>query len=143
MDDVTILNDWNPSEETLRRWAFDTTPLLSDQDEDLVLHRREYLPVLIPLGGKRTSNTARNGSWASFIHLKRPRGAMIGFRSKLLSRWLAPFVGAIVVMAMVVRMAKRPDVIGKEHLPIALTIGAIVGFCIGLSVLVLDPPPTI
>ena len=49
MDDVTILNDWNPSEETLRRWAFDTTLLLSDQDEDLALHRREYLPVLIPL----------------------------------------------------------------------------------------------
>jgi hypothetical protein len=45
----TILNDWNPSESTLRRWAFDENLFLSEQDEDLVLHRREYLPILIPL----------------------------------------------------------------------------------------------
>ena len=36
----------------------------------------------------------------------------------------------------------EPGLIDKEHLPIALTIGAIVGFCIGLLVLVLDPTPT-
>ena len=49
MDDETILDDWNPSEETLRKWAFDENILLASQDEDLVLHRREYFPVLIPL----------------------------------------------------------------------------------------------
>ena len=58
MDDVKSLEDWNPSEETLRRWAFDTTLLLSDQDEDLVLHRREYLPVLIPLADDPASPKA-------------------------------------------------------------------------------------
>jgi hypothetical protein len=46
MSDEVILNDWNPSEETLLRWAFDENLLLSDQDEDLILHREEYLPLL-------------------------------------------------------------------------------------------------
>lgn len=49
MTDETILNDWNPTEETLRRWAFDENILLADQDEDLVLGREEYLSVLIGL----------------------------------------------------------------------------------------------
>lgn len=49
MNTETILNDWNPSEETLRRWAYDENILLADQDEDIVLGHRDYLPVLIPL----------------------------------------------------------------------------------------------
>lgn len=49
MSDEVILNDWNPSEVTLRKWAFDESIFLSDQDEDLVLGRKEYLPVLITL----------------------------------------------------------------------------------------------
>jgi hypothetical protein len=44
-----ILNEWNPSEETLRRWALDEHLYLSEQDEDLALGRPEYLPLLIEL----------------------------------------------------------------------------------------------
>lgn len=54
MSDEVILNDWNPSEETLLRWAFDENLLLSDQDEDLILHREEYLPLLISIAGEST-----------------------------------------------------------------------------------------
>lgn len=49
MGDEVVLNDWNPSEETLRRWAFDENLFLSDQDEDLVLGHEDFLPVLIEL----------------------------------------------------------------------------------------------
>jgi hypothetical protein len=59
MSDETILDDWNPSDATLRRWAFDEGLLLSDQDEDLVLHREEYLPLLIELAGDPTCPKAQ------------------------------------------------------------------------------------
>jgi hypothetical protein len=49
MDEETILNECNPTEGTLRRWAFDTSLSLVDVDEDLILQQKEYLPVLIPL----------------------------------------------------------------------------------------------
>lgn len=49
MTSDVVLNDWNPSEETLRRWAFDENLYLSDQDEDLVLGQEQYLPLLIEL----------------------------------------------------------------------------------------------
>lgn len=49
MTEETVLNDWNPNDETLRRWAYDENLLLSDQDEDLVLGRRDFLPILIPI----------------------------------------------------------------------------------------------
>lgn len=48
-DDEIILNDWNPSEETIRRWAYDENIFLDEQDEDLVLGGEGYFPVLIPL----------------------------------------------------------------------------------------------
>lgn len=54
MAEEIILNDRNPSEETLRRWAFDGNILISDQDEDLVLGRRDYFSVLIPLADDPT-----------------------------------------------------------------------------------------
>lgn len=47
MQDYVILNDWNPSEETLRTWAYSKHVELADQDADLVLHREEYLPLLL------------------------------------------------------------------------------------------------
>lgn len=59
MIDETILDDWNPTEATLRRWAFDESLLLSDQDEDLVLHRAEYLPLLVELAGDPTCPKAQ------------------------------------------------------------------------------------
>jgi hypothetical protein len=48
-DEEIILDDWNPSEATIRRWAYDDTILLASQDEDLVLGGKGYFPVLIPL----------------------------------------------------------------------------------------------
>ncbi|WP_061942785.1 hypothetical protein [Collimonas pratensis] len=54
MDDEIILNDCNPSEDTLRRWAFDDNILLIDQDEDLILGRRDYFAILIPLADDPT-----------------------------------------------------------------------------------------
>ena len=47
--DQVCFDDWNPSPGTLRRWAYDENLLLDEQDEDLVLHSPEYLPILIPL----------------------------------------------------------------------------------------------
>lgn len=41
------LDDWNPTEEILRQWAGDDELLLSGQDEDLVLHRAVYVPLLL------------------------------------------------------------------------------------------------
>lgn len=49
MKDWIILNEWEPSEQTLRKWAYDERIQLVDQDADLVLHREEYLPVLLEL----------------------------------------------------------------------------------------------
>ncbi|WP_395321072.1 hypothetical protein [Variovorax sp. UC74_104] len=49
MEDWIVLNDWNPSEQTLRKWAYDERIQLSDQDADLVLHEEEYLPLLLEL----------------------------------------------------------------------------------------------
>lgn len=42
-----VLNDWNPSEQTLRYWAYNEHVLLDEQEEDLVLHREAYLPLLL------------------------------------------------------------------------------------------------
>ena len=47
MQDYVILHDWNPSEETLRTWAYNEHVELADQDADLVLHREDYLPMLL------------------------------------------------------------------------------------------------
>jgi len=47
-----ILEDWNPSEATLRRWAYDEDLYLAEQDEDLVLHHENYLPLLLELAGE-------------------------------------------------------------------------------------------
>jgi hypothetical protein len=49
MTEETVLNDWNPSPETLHRWAYDENLLLDEQDEDLALGRRDFLPILIPI----------------------------------------------------------------------------------------------
>jgi hypothetical protein len=49
MADEIILHDWNPSPETLQRWAYDEKLFLEEQDEDLALGRRDFLPILIPL----------------------------------------------------------------------------------------------
>jgi hypothetical protein len=49
MEDWIVLNDWNPSEKTLKEWAFNERIQLADQDADLVLHREEYLPLLLEL----------------------------------------------------------------------------------------------
>lgn len=48
-DEEIILDDWNPSEETIRRWAYDENIFLADQDEDLVLGGKGYFPILIAL----------------------------------------------------------------------------------------------
>lgn len=47
MQDELILNDWNPSDEVLRYWAYNEHVQLADQDSDLVLHREDYLPLLL------------------------------------------------------------------------------------------------
>ena len=52
MCEETILNDWSP--DSLRRWAFDESLILSEQDEDLELGRRDLLPILIPLADDPT-----------------------------------------------------------------------------------------
>jgi hypothetical protein len=49
MENEIILDDWNPSEETLRHWAYHEHVQLADQDADLVLHREDFLPVLLEL----------------------------------------------------------------------------------------------
>lgn len=42
-----VLNDTNPTHDTVRRWGYDERLLLIDQDEDLVLGEVEYLPLLL------------------------------------------------------------------------------------------------
>ena len=54
MTDEVILDDWNPTEATLRRWAFDENLFLSDQHEGDVLHREEYFPVLLELADDKS-----------------------------------------------------------------------------------------
>lgn len=49
MTEETILHDSDPSPETLRRWAYDESLLLDEQDEDLALGRRDFLSILIPI----------------------------------------------------------------------------------------------
>lgn len=49
MDDDIILDDWNPTPETLKRWAYDERICLVDQDEDLLVGSREYLSILLPM----------------------------------------------------------------------------------------------
>ena len=44
---MPVLNDWNPTDETLRRWAYDEDLELAEQDEDLVLHSAGYVPLLL------------------------------------------------------------------------------------------------
>ncbi len=57
MSEDVILNDWNPSEETLRRWAFDDNVLLTCQDEELILGHRDYFQTLIPLADSTARGT--------------------------------------------------------------------------------------
>jgi hypothetical protein len=48
MEDWIVLNDWNPSGQTLREWAYnERIQLVDEQDADLILHRPEYLPLLL------------------------------------------------------------------------------------------------
>jgi hypothetical protein len=49
MEEWIVLNDWNPSEQTLREWAYNEHIQLADQDADLVLHQEKYLPLLLEL----------------------------------------------------------------------------------------------
>ncbi|QDU07331.1 hypothetical protein [Gimesia aquarii] len=49
MTEETVLHDWDPSPETLQRWAYDENLHLDEQDEDLALGRRDFLPILIPI----------------------------------------------------------------------------------------------
>lgn len=49
MDEEIILNDWNPSDETIRQWAYNENIFFDEQDEDLVLGGKGYFPILIPL----------------------------------------------------------------------------------------------
>lgn len=46
---VTSLPNWDSDEAMLRHWAYDEDLTLLDQDEDLLLHNRDWLPILIPL----------------------------------------------------------------------------------------------
>ena len=54
MCEETILDDWTPDAPTMRRWAFDESLLLSEQDEDLLIARRDLLPILLPLADDPT-----------------------------------------------------------------------------------------
>jgi hypothetical protein len=47
--DYVVLNEVNPSDDLLRRWAFDENLLLMDQDEDVILACDEHIPVLCEL----------------------------------------------------------------------------------------------
>ncbi|WP_035614885.1 hypothetical protein [Haloferula sp. BvORR071] len=49
MTEVVNLDDWNPSEETLRKWAYAENLALADQEEDLILQEEAYLPLLLEL----------------------------------------------------------------------------------------------
>jgi hypothetical protein len=44
-----ILNDANPSLDTVRRWGYDERLLLIEQDEDLILGDLLYIPLLLQL----------------------------------------------------------------------------------------------
>jgi len=48
-----ILYDVNPLPETVRKWAYDDNVLLLDQDEDLILHGVEYVPLLLEFASDR------------------------------------------------------------------------------------------
>jgi hypothetical protein len=52
MCEETVLDDWSP--DSLRRWAFDESLILLEQDEDLVIGRRDVLPILMPLADDPT-----------------------------------------------------------------------------------------
>jgi hypothetical protein len=49
MEDNLILDDVNPSIETVRRWGYDENIFFIDQDEDLILHDPRYVPILLEL----------------------------------------------------------------------------------------------
>ena len=44
-----ILNDYHPSEETVRRWAYDENLYFIEQDEDGALHDAKYIPLMVEL----------------------------------------------------------------------------------------------
>ena len=46
---MTILEEGNPSDDTIRRWAYNEELFFFGVDEDLVLHRAKYFPLLIEL----------------------------------------------------------------------------------------------
>ena len=49
MNNDVILNDVEPSCDLVRRWGHDENLYFIDQDEDLILHEPQYVPVLIEL----------------------------------------------------------------------------------------------
>ncbi len=53
VSELIILDDWNPSEETIRRWAYDLNILMAEQDEDLVFCVDELIPLLIELASDK------------------------------------------------------------------------------------------
>jgi hypothetical protein len=42
-----VLDDADPSPETVRRWAYDDDLVFIEQDEDLILHHTKYVPLLL------------------------------------------------------------------------------------------------
>lgn len=49
MNDDVILNDASPSLDLDRRWGYDDNLYSIEQDEDLVLHDEQYVPILLEL----------------------------------------------------------------------------------------------
>ncbi|MGI8982503.1 MAG: hypothetical protein ACR2FY_24995 [Pirellulaceae bacterium] len=42
-----VLDDADPSPETVRRWAYNDDLVFIEQDEDLILHDTKYVPLLL------------------------------------------------------------------------------------------------
>ncbi|MEQ8856343.1 hypothetical protein [Gimesia sp.] len=47
MADDIILDDVNPTLNVIHRWAYDVNLFLIEQDEDLILHKAKYVPMLL------------------------------------------------------------------------------------------------
>jgi hypothetical protein len=46
---IYIMDNVNPTIDEVKEWGYDQDKLFLDQDEDLILHSPEYIPILIEL----------------------------------------------------------------------------------------------
>jgi hypothetical protein len=53
IDNDVILNDVDPSEEVVKRWAYDEREMFISQDEDLILHDPKYITLMVELASAK------------------------------------------------------------------------------------------